>query len=363
MRLFKRLFAWTRSLPCHWIRANVHSSLLFTLGLLALGLYVLSGIRPGLTEFRTLTLSLPVIWVFSLAVRIAAQHLAIGSDSLELETRLGPTGNLSTDYEFLRPQQILRYAMAGHVATLFLVALGFFVSSAVSPVEGATPSLAAVLDIHGGWGSLAWATQIFWVNVLIAVLNFLPTIPFDNRALLYSIALLRKHKDESLVLRNLASFDSHLACLLIGCGFSLLATAIFTQWDSPGWYALMAVGIYLFVASRWELTRAARLEQQCVSLSESSRERHHHTRQHSLAHRHRTVAFEQLVHSDSLQSEHHQSSDSQVVLQERRMHVSDAYLDDILRKLHREGAASLSVREQEALLTASQKLKEKHRTK
>lgn len=369
MGLFKRAIGWVKSLPSSWIRANIHSSLLISLSMLIFGIYALSHSRLELAEFRTLTLSLPVIWVISLTVRIAAQHLAIGVDSLDLETRLGPTGNLTTDYEFLRPQQILRYALAGHAATWFLVALGLAVTAASLPFEITDmnlASLASLLDIHSGWTSRAWATQIFWVNLMIAVLNSLPTIPFDNRALLYGLAHMRSRSDESSVLRGLASFDSHLACLLIGCGLATLMMAIFSLWDSPAWYAMMAGGVYLFIASRWEITRASRVEQQVVSFSNGTAKDRHHAKQHTPSTHHRSNAMGQATErqADSQATMTTEAlSDSHLARQERRIHVSEAYLDEILRKLHREGAESLSVREQEALLTASQKLKEKHKIK
>ncbi len=370
MQLQKTIVEWLRGLPCGWIRANVHSSLLFTLGLLIIGLLFISNLQPGLAEFRSLALTLPAIWVISLAVRIAAQHLVIGEDSMDLQTRIGPTGNLSTDYEFLRPIQILKYSIAGHFATLFLVVLGLVVIAAVLPANLAESQSgdsavrwAELLDIHGGWGSLAWASQIMWVNILIGALNLLPTIPFDNRGLLYSLALLGRRRDELSALRSLANFTSHTAAFLIGSGLSLLGVSILFNLDSMGWYAIAAAGVYLFVASRWEKSRAEQLEQQCVSLAGAPREKHHkhhmsrHYRSHPVDDSMAEEAQTQQSSNDSF------AGDSSVVVQERRMHVSDAYLDEILRKLHREGTNSLSIKEQEALLTASQKLKEKHRIK
>jgi len=317
-----------------------------------------------------MAMTLPVVWVVSLTVRIAAQHLAIGEDSLEFQTKLGPTGNLSTDYEFIRPVQILRYSLAGHAATLFLIVLGMVITSAVLP-GGQTPNVtqsgwapsAALLDVHGGWGSLAWASQIMWVNLLIGALNLLPTVPFDNRALLYGLSLLRRRANEPSVLRSLADFNSHLAVFFVGVGLAILGLSILHNVDSLGWYAVTAVGVYLFVASRWERSRAEQLEQQFFPLGDASRVRHHR-QTGSRHHRHEPS---EVVQDAEIPS-HVASMDPAVVgttapRPERKMHVSEAYLDEILRKLHREGTASLSIREQEALLTASQKLKEKHRSK
>ena len=371
MGLYRKLLSGVKKLPCGWIKANVHSSLLFTLALLVIGLLVISSLRPGLAELRTLALTLPVIWVVSLAVRIAAQHLSIGEDSLEFQIKLGPTGNLSTDYEFLRPIQILKYSVAGHAATLFLVVLGMVITAAVLPMEqsqkinlGIGNRATALLDVHGGWGSLAWASQILWVNLIIGVLNLLPTIPFDNRAMLYSLFLLRRHSNETVVLRDLSTFNSHLAAFFLGTGFAALGLSLIYSVEPIGWYAVTAAGVYLFVASRWEVSRSLQLEEQCVQLEAVTRE-HHQKHSHHGSKHHRGGGSD-ILHGSELAfrqtSDEPSSAGQSATKSERRMHVSEAYLDEILRKLHREGTSSLSIREQEALLTASRKLREKHKS-
>lgn len=374
----ENLLTGFRKLAGTWMRASVHSSLLVTLALLILGILIVSSLKPGFLELRSLALTLPVVWVVSLTVRIAAQHLAIGEDSLEFQTRLGPTGSLSTDYELVRPVQIMKYSLAGHSATLFLIVLGMVITASVQPQE-TTPKVAqgygvtwaTLLDIHGGWSSLAWASQILWVNLLIGTLNLLPTTPFDNRGLLYAFASLRRPTSEAAVLRSLASFNSHLASFFVGLGLAFLVFSLANGFDSLAWYAVTAVGVYLFVASRWERSRAEQLDIHCVPLGETVRPRQHRHQplQQSLHQplrqpRHdvseSTQEDEEFTSNSSLDSS---SSLNSLVQPERKMHVSEAYLDEILRKLHREGTASLSIREQEALLTASQRLKEKHRAK
>lgn len=379
MHLHRNLASGLRKVSWGWIKANVHSSLLFTLAILVMAILALSSLQPGLAELRTLALTLPTVWVVSLAVRIAAQHLSIGEDSLELQTKLGPTGNLSTDYEYLRPIQILKYSVAGHAATIFLVVLGMVITAASLPADttrtssmgGGSPQLATLWDVHGGWGSLAWASQIMWVNLLVGILNLLPTVPFDNRALLYGLFLLRRKKSETSVHSNLAVFNSHLSAFMLGTSCAAVALSIFHDIESIGWYALAAAGVYLFVAGRWEMARVQQLEEQNVQLTGPIRDKHH---RHHSSRSHRSGAnVGEISHSSSgdlgdsaiqnfVPSEA-SANGSPVACQERRLHVSEAYLDEILRKLHREGAGALSVREQEALLTASQKLKEKHRSK
>lgn len=361
----QRILKWKEWFPCGWIQANVHASLLLTLGLIALGLLFISSYQTELAELKPWAFTLPVVWVVSLAVRIAAQHLAIGVDSIDMHTKLGPTGNISTDYEFLRPWQIFRYAIAGQLATLLLLALGAVVSAVLLPIEGVSGSWSALLDFHGGLDSLAWATQIIWVNALIFSLNLLPTIPFDNRALLYSLAMLYRRHEETKVLRSLSSFNSHIAAGLLGGALSVFVVCYLLEIDPIGWYLLAATGVYLMVASRWEKSRAADLEEQCVSFganrqerrSRSSSGRHDHRLGHGTDKSGPAVATPAVATSNS-----EDSGAGSVKMREPRMHVSEAYLDEILRKLHKEGAGSLSVKEQEALLTASQKLKEKHRS-
>lgn len=369
MRTLQRVLEWKRRLLCGWIRANVHASLLLTLGLIACGLLWIASYHADqaeLAELRPWAFSLPVVWVVSLAVRIAAQHLAIGIDSIDMHTRLGPTGNISTDYEFLRPWQIFRYAVAGHLATLSLLSLGVVVCAALLPIEGSTGSWSAMFDFSGGWDSLAWATQIMWVNALIFALNMLPTIPFDNRALLYSLAMLYRRHDEARVLRSLSSFNSHLATALLGGALSIFVVCNLLEMDPMGWYLLAAAGVYLLVASRWEKSRAIDLEEQCVSFGAARQERR--SRSGSSRHERKQSGEKEssspVVALSATSTSAVESTDSSSVqLREPKMHVSEAYLDEILRKLHREGAESLSVKEQEALLTASQKLKDKQRLK
>jgi hypothetical protein len=364
MRPFLTIFRWIQGLPRGWIRANVHPSLLLTLGLIAGGSLAVGYTHQGFTELKPLALTLPIVWVVSLAVRIAAQHFAIGADSIEMHTKLGPTGNLSTDYEFLRPWQIFRYAIAGQAATISLLSIGGLVCAVLLPVGNSSSSWMTLVEPRGGWDSLAWATQIIWVNALVFALNLLPTIPFDNRALLYSLAMLHRRHEEAKVLRRLAGFNSHLAFALLGVSLAVFAISSTLELQPMGWYLFAAAGVYLLVSSRWEVSRAAQLEEQCVSFGAARVERRSRRSSGRQPKREPVKESEDTVPASAFHpvDAEDQEADS-VTIREPRMHVSEAYLDEILRKLHREGTAALSVREQEALLTASQKLKEKHRTK
>lgn len=153
MTLIRRLRSWTMRLPTSWGlgQADIHSSLLITLGALS-GVILLVGIsRPGLRELLTLSVTLPVVWIVSLAVRIAAQQLSIGGYSLDMKTTVGPSGNLSTDYEYLPAPRIIAYAVAGQLATFGLVMLGMVVNAAMTPSTHGELSVAQLLDLSGGW--------------------------------------------------------------------------------------------------------------------------------------------------------------------------------------------------------------------
>lgn len=337
-------------LPSSWGQAKIHSSLLITLFLISFATLTLSVTRPSLADFKPFVLTLPTIWVISLAVRIAAQHLVIGSHSLELETLLGPTGNLSTHYEDLPPKQILGYALAGHAATIGLVLLGALVNLASAPIDQGLTTWTALLDVQGGWSNRSLASQIMWINLVIGVLNLLPTIPFDNRAFMYSLMCRGQFGEEPSILRRLALADSHLATLLLGAGSTLFMLSLVSDTEYFGWYALIAASVYLFVASRWEAARSYQLEEQYMPVV--------NVRQDVAQRRVPTPHFKKP------QREISESPARQPTkLEERRERqpAAETDIDEILRKLHREGTGSLSIQEQEALLSASQRLKEKQK--
>ncbi|MCA9160682.1 MAG: M50 family metallopeptidase [Planctomycetales bacterium] len=342
-------------LPSSWGNSNIHSSLLVSLGLISAAVFAVSFTRAGLAELRPLALTLPAVWVLSLVVRIAAQQLAIGGYSHELQTTVGPTGNLSTDYEYLPPRQMFLYASAGQLASCGLLILGLIVNAVLLPVGQTEVQLAELLDVHGGWTSRAWATQIMWVNAFIGVLNLLPTIPFDMRALVFAIATRKRlQAHEPQVLRQIAKLDTHLAAGALGAGLCIWLVGWSMNLEFPGWYALVAAAVYLFVASRWEVSRAEELEKQYMPLA--TYKVHAPSMPLNASH----VSFELEQSSESGQ-DIASPLPSPIDLKEDRILISEADLDNILRKLHREGSESLSPHEQEALLTASRELQEKRR--
>ena len=351
-------------------QARIHSSLLLMLLLLSMLLLFVGVSRPGFSELLPAALTLPVVWVVSLAVRVAAQQLVLGESSIELETTVGPTGNLATDYEYLPAPQMLLYAVVGQTASLALVLLGSVVSAALIQADGRVVVAAELLDFKGGWGSDAWASQIMWVNLFIAALHLLPTVPFDMRAALFSLFSLRsRNAQEPLVFRKVAVLVSHLSAFMLGIGLSAVALSLVWRQEIIGWYAAVAAAVYLFVAAQWEASRADELEEQYMPVL---------PRAHA-AHGQRPARPHLKFRPIGEGGDEHSLHGSQPATEDQRPEVAAEALssadfvyepsddspresldiDEILRKLHRDGSQSLTRLEQEALLNASQRLQAK----
>ncbi len=371
MTPFQRLRHWTLRLPNVWGlgQAKIHSSLLLTLGLLSLLVALCGMSRPGLAELLPAALTFPMVWVVSLAVRVAAQQLSLGNSAIELETTVGPTGNLSTDYEYLPARRLLCYAVVGQLASLGLVLLGMVVSAALVQAEGGIVTTATLLDLKGGWRSAAWASQIMWVNLFLCLLHLLPTVPFDMRAVLFGFfSLQHRNAQEPLVFRKVAVLVSHLSTLMLGAGLTSLLMSILWQREIVGWYAATAAAVYLFVAAQWEAARADELEEQYVPIQHRQHGPHPQTHQSHL--KFRPVAggnqqplppseTEENSMSESRDDSSPDQSDASIPLSNPQAALqSTAEVDEILRKLHREGRQALSPREQEILLTASRQLQQ-----
>ncbi len=345
----ERLRTWSLRLPHGWNMDHVelHATLLVALPALALSLTLLSILYPGWTELRTAAVSLPLVILASLAVRTAAQQLALGGHAGRFETIIGPVGNHSNDYERLEGPIMFSYAVAGQIATASLVILGFIVSAATEPAMQASPTLAGLFDFRCGWSSRALASQILWANLFLCVLHLLPTWPFDMRAMLFACCKIRRRNvDQAAIHHFLHAVHTHLSAFVWGiavAGFAL-------EWMLPtfftGWYSFAAVGVYLMVASRWEYLHTLELDAQFIAAEAvpTLRRDTAHARKPDSSHR-KTVEFPRVREP--------------VVAEFTPYESTPADVDDILRKLHREGHAALSASEKEALLSASRKLKEK----
>lgn len=340
-----RIKSWSLRLPSGWGfgQVEIHSSLLVALPCLSAVLLTLSFRQTGMADFRSAAITLPLIWLVSLLIRVAAQQLAVGTQANRIETIVGPAGNLSTDHEQLDGPVMFSYAVAGQVATASLVILGFVVSAAIAPVNESTLTASELFDFKGGWTSRAWASQIMWLNLFIGCLHLLPTVPFDMRALVYACSRIRRRRvSQAHIYRTLASMDSHLSCILLGVG---IAGAVFQyNFDNviTGWYGFIAAAVYLFVGGRWEAARAAEYDEPALE------EPTYMTR--------RDPAHARQLESPFPTRSDFQPSGSHFAEPESSV-VQALDVDEILRKLHREGQDSLSTVEKEALISASQRLK------
>lgn len=374
MTPLQRLRNWTMRLPDIWGlgHAQIHSSLLIMLAALSILVALVGFSRPGFWELLPAAITLPIVWVVSLAVRVAAQQLVLGQTAIEMETTVGPTGNLSTDYEYLSGRRMLLYAAAGQTASMGLVLLGAVVSAALIQAQGRVVEPARLLDLRGGWQSGAWASQIMWVNLFLTFLHLLPTVPFDMRAALFGVfSLQHRNAQEPIVFRKVAILVSHFSTFMLGMGMSTLLMSLIWQREIIGWYAATAAAVYLFVAGQWETSRADELEEQYMPVLPRSHAPHaKHSQRPHLKFRPipeqgnaRSTPQSQNSISESLPpAELADDSLSPVIFggefsdADSRMPLD---IDEILRKLHRQGRAALSRHEQEALLNASQKLQQK----
>ena len=364
MELLRFLRSWKMSLPSRWGlgHSDIHISLLFTLGLVFAGLAGLAASNPSYYELHTAAITLPIVWTLSLAVRIAAQQLSVGPYSHEMMTHVGPSGNLSTDYEFLPAGRVLSYSLAGQLATCGLLMVGVLVNAAMLPVVDGRLELPRLLDFVCGWGSRAWATQIMWVNAFIGLVNLLPTVPFDMRATFFAVYSRRqRHVQEPSVFRKLASLDSHLSAVMAGVAGTAVVVGFAVGTEVVGWYAAAAAAVYLFVAGRWEGSRALDLEEQYAPIAPRALRA-------APAPAISNTGGEPEVNQGlaNLSAADAEEISNSLFLSSGDQHDGDAAfeeqavdIDEILRKLHREGADALSLSEQQALLSASRELQQK----
>ncbi|MFN3190992.1 MAG: hypothetical protein ACE361_10755 [Aureliella sp.] len=248
-------------------QSEIHSSLLLTLFLLSMLTLCVSYMEPGYQELRTAALTLPLVWLASLIFRLAAQQLAIGDFAHEADTTVCPTGNIQTDYEYLPPRAAFAYGISGQLASIALMSIGLVVNAAIQPESAGAITIYELLDFKGGWDSQAWATQIFWVNLLLVVMNLLPTVPFDTRAMAFATFSLRsRSSQEPSVYRKLGQLDSHLAAILVGVGVTAVVFGIALEIETLGWTSAAVLACYLVIASQWEYVRAEELEDQYVPI-------------------------------------------------------------------------------------------------
>lgn len=340
------VLTWRGGLPSRLGLQHVyiHLSALVALPLTAIALGLLSAAYDEYRELSTAAMTLPIVWALSLLVRIAAQMLAIGSHGDELEMVVGPAGNISNDYEQLSGPSMLSYAVAGQSATLLLALLGLLVLGAIAPTPAVGLTMASILEFQSGWDSGAWASQIVWVNAFLFVLHLLPAAPFDARALIVGWSRVSKPGLPAWRLhRMLASTDSHLAMGLAGFALAMIATRLAATDSMLGWSALLFVSIYLLTVSQLESFQAQQEEEFAEpEITHSWKKRD-------------AAGSINIQRQSKLMSEY-QSSSSYNESVELSSMAETLDIDEILRKLHREGQDALSPFEKEALMSASREI-------
>ncbi len=349
-------------------RLRFHKSFWGCLAALSAAFGFASISQPSFYELRTVAISLPIIWFSSVLIRATAQQLALGEFSREANWVVGPTGNFSLGYETQSRGQTLAYAVSGQLAGLALMAIGW---GTVGLTDLSQNAAVGIVDFRGGWTLYALATQLFWVNAFLIVLHLMPTVPFDMRALLWGMLSGRSSGTtlEPRILGQLNAALTHLAAATFAAGCVLLWVAVGLGVDNP-WYAFWGGGIYLFVAARWEASRGLEAERtyapQFRPISRSDKG----SREPGAIH----LGGSRIANSAESIREKSESEDEpdwieslfdaatesvpKPVVESRRV-VSDLEIDEILRKLHREGRAALLPAEQEALMLASQRFSER----
>lgn len=358
MKQLKFIFARLHSVPFEWSIGpiKVHISLAISLVVVSSALFALSLTNANFFELRSIALTLPCIWMASVAFRSAVQYVALGQHIHELDFVVGPTGNITTDYEHLPRGRILVYGCSGQTATLLLGLLGLVVAGVASPYSENAFAWQHAIDFQGGWSAAALGTQVMCFNFFLFGLHLIPAVPFDARAVAFG-GLSPAESTFSLeprVFYGLSQLDSHAAAAALGVGGTLAGISLLGVQYVEWWYCAAAAGGYLWVASRWEVVRAQEIEQR-YSPFKTQIERRDMSEVLQGGHFQKEGQHQSQAQKRSVESKPSQAQSRE--LQALSVPDTEVDIDEILRKIHREGADSLSSDENAALLSASEKLK------
>ncbi len=337
-----RFLSWRGELPksLHLRGIYVHVSTILAWPVTALAILLIPEFTSLDGRWSVAALTLPIVWLVSLTVRILAQWLAIGAQS-NIEVVVGPTGNISHEYEQLSGPNMMSYAVAGQAATMIMALIGVLILGASPSAPGLT--LASLLELQTGWHWNAWASQLLWVNAFLFVMHLLPSSPFDARALYVGWChISRPGVSRGRVLRMLASVSSHLGTAVASFSLALIVTRMMENEPAGIWHFLLVVSIYLLFMSQIEAYHAHQEDE----LYEPPAPRR---RQRPQLASYPESSFSKFADypDDSFDAPSpHEILD----------------VDEILRKLHREGQDALSAFEKEALLSASRELKARRKS-
>lgn len=332
-----RLLTWRGALPqqLHLRGIYVHVSTLVACPLMALAIFMLPRLTSLDGQWAVAAITIPFVWLASVAVRILAQRLAIGSQA-DFELVVGPTGNISHEYDQLSGPNMMSYAVAGQSATMIMALVGVLILGATPSSPGLT--LASLLELQTGWHGNAWASQLLWVNGFLFAMHLLPASPFDARALYVGWChISHPGMTSGSVRRSLAAANSHIGTAVAGFSLAMIVSRMTENQPAGVWLFLLTVSIYLLFMSQMEAYQG----QQEDELLEPPAPR---KRQRPQLASYPDSAFSKFANFDE---EPLDAPSPHEVLD----------VDEILRKLHREGQASLSAFEKEALLSASREIK------
>lgn len=332
-----RLLTWRGAMPSPLRLSGVyvHMSTVLAVPAAALWLSTVPYFTDLEGQWGIAAITIPIVWLFSLAVRIAAQWLAIGTQA-GFEFVVGPTGNLSHEYDQLSGPNMMSYAVAGQSATMILALVGVLVLGASPTSPGLT--IASLLELQTGWHWNAWASQLLWVNGVLFAMHMLPASPFDARALYVGWHhISHPGATTGAVCRALSAIDSHIGTAVAGFSLAMIFTRMMESQTTGLWYFLLMISIYLLVVSQIEAYHAHQAEEFLDPPAPRRRQR------------------PQLAsYPDSAYAKYADFEEDALDIPSPH-EVLD--VDEILRKLHREGQDSLSAFEKEALLSASRELK------
>lgn len=337
------LLTWRGAVPrqMHLRGIYIHVSTLLAIPLAALAIFLVPLFTSLDGQWKVAAITIPLVWLTSLGIRILAQWLSLGSQS-DFDLVVGPTGNISQEYDQLTGPNMMSYAVAGQSATMIMALIGALVLGATnsSPVL----TFASVLELQTGWHLNAWASQLIWVNTFLFCMHLLPAAPFDARALYVGWRhISQPGVSAGTIHRLLSSVNSHIGTALASFSLAMLMVRIMENQPAGVWHFLLMVSIYMFVVSQIEGYQGQRADE----LTEPPTPRR---RQRPQLASYSDTSFSKFSDYDEdpldIPSPHE---------------VLD--IDEILRKLHREGQESLSAFEKEALLSASRELKARRQSK
>ena len=175
-------------------------------------------------------------------------------------------------------------------------------------------------------------------------MHLLPASPFDARAIYVAWwYLTRPGVSPGTIHMSLSATDSHIGTAVASFSLAMIYVRVMESQPAGIWHFLLTVSIYLLLISQSEAYQAQRVDALMQPPSPRRRTR------------------PQLAsYSDTTFSKFAEYDEDPLDMPSPH-EVLD--VDEILRKLHREGQESLSAFEKEALLSASRELKARRQSR